>query len=186
LIDTTYGRVLNLKLTIIGLLLAPGAVNMLFLSPLLQRAIEKATRWLQNSVRTELALGLFVLFSIGMLTTVAPTFNALTVQRSLGLEQTIKQNHVNKMVCIAPAHIGDNEFGVDVSDCQQGQAVVRCRREPEPDRVEAADRFARSQRNGLNDEEDKAPYHPSSCLPARLGCDAWSASSPRTQPQESR
>jgi copper transport protein len=124
LLDTTYGRALIVKLALVGLLLALGAVNLLFLSPLLRRAIERAARWLQHSVRTELTLGLLVLLTVGVLTTVAPAFDALAMQRSLGFRQTVQQNHVKMVVRIAPAKVGDNEFGVDVFDKRPGADAV--------------------------------------------------------------
>jgi hypothetical protein len=67
---------------------------------------------------------LFVLLTVGVLTTVAPAFDALAMQHDLGFEQTVRQGHVKMVVRIAPAKVGDNEFGVDVFDKRPGADAV--------------------------------------------------------------
>jgi copper transport protein len=116
LVETTYGRTLILKIGFFALLLALGAVNLLVISPRLKQASAPAGSWLGRTVPTEIALGLLVLLATGVLTSISPAYDALEAQHRLGFVEATNTDGVNLTLRIAPAQVGDNEFGIDVFD----------------------------------------------------------------------
>ncbi len=121
---TTHGRALLLKLGLFALLLALGAVNLLWLTPQLRRAEAPAGRRFWRTVRLELLLGLALLLAVGVMTGVAPAFEALQEQQRLGFREAADDEDVRLVLRVAPLHVGDNEFAVDVADERPGAAQV--------------------------------------------------------------
>ncbi len=124
LTSTTYGRALIAKTGLFGLLFALGAVNRQILTPRLRSVFEPSIRWLQRTVRTEFTLGILVLAAVGVLTGSAPALEALKAQERLGILQSAKVSNVHMVLRVAPGFVGDDEFGVDVSDPRQGASDV--------------------------------------------------------------
>jgi copper transport protein len=117
---TTYGRVLGAKVSMFGLLVGLGAVNLLLLSPRLKERGQMAVAWLRRTVPMELLLGGLVLLTVAILTGVAPAWEALEAQHRLGFVETAVLDEVRLTLRIAPAQIGENEFGVDIVDNRSG------------------------------------------------------------------
>jgi copper transport protein len=121
---TTHGRGLALKLGLSAILVALGAVNLFLLSPLLRREEATAVRRLGRTVRAELVIGAMVLLVVGVMTAVAPAFAALEAQIRLGFFESARSNGAELTLRVAPFHVGDNEFAVDVIDERPGAAEV--------------------------------------------------------------
>ena len=119
LTETTYGRVVILKALLLGLLIGLGAINLLILSPRLSGE-RPADRWLGRTIRVELVLGGLVLLAAGILTASAPAYAALQAQQRLGYMDSAQSDGVKMVLRVAPASVGDDEFGVDVSDTRPG------------------------------------------------------------------
>jgi uncharacterized membrane protein len=124
LTTTTYGRALLLKLGAFALLMVLGAVNLLLLTPQLRRAEAAARQRFWRTVRLELVLGMALLLAVGVMTGVAPAFEALEEQQRLGFREAANDEDVRLVLRVAPLHVGANEFAVDVSDERPGAAQV--------------------------------------------------------------
>jgi copper transport protein len=124
LLSTTYGRALIFKTGLFGILIALGAVNLLVLSPRLRKAGQNAGRWLGRTVRVEFILGSLLLFVVGVLTGVAPAFEALEAHHDQGLMETATVDGVNILLRVAPGQVGDNDFGVEFNDSRPGASNV--------------------------------------------------------------
>ncbi len=121
--DTSYGRVLLVKFLIVMVLVALGAINLKVLTPRLAHAGLDAARWLGRTVRLELALGVGVLLAAGLLTSLAPAYDALQAQQRLGFTGWASEDGVNLTLRIAPVKVGEDEFGVDVDDTRPGASA---------------------------------------------------------------
>jgi uncharacterized membrane protein len=121
---TRYGQVLSLKSGFFAVLLGLGAVNLLALSPRLHQARSATVYWLRRTVRAELLIGLLVLLAAGVLTGVAPAFEALEAQRRQGWLETAQVDDVQMVLRVAPAQVGENEVGIDLVDQRPGAAKV--------------------------------------------------------------
>jgi copper transport protein len=124
LVSTSYGRALSAKLGLFAILFLLGTLNLLVLSPRLRRLSSRIAPWLGRSVRAELGVGLLALLAAALLTGVAPAAQALEAQQRQGLLRTASIGAVNMALRIAPAQIGDNELGIDISDTRPGAANV--------------------------------------------------------------
>lgn len=120
LVGTTHGRALGLKVGLFGLLMLLGAVNLLWLSPQLRQNEAAGVRRLRRTVRLELALGMGVVLLAGVMTGIAPAFEALEAQHRLGFRESVQVDDVQMVLWIAPLQLGDNEFAVDVRDERAG------------------------------------------------------------------
>ncbi len=120
LIATTYGQALTFKTALFALLILFGAINLLILSPGLRRINQRLTRSFARTVRIELAIGALVLLAVGAMTSIAPSKTAWADQEQLGIVQSAKINDVNMRLQVAPAHIGDNEIALDITDQRAG------------------------------------------------------------------
>lgn len=114
--QTTYGLALLFKIALFMILVAFGAVNLLLLSPRLSLAESQAARWLSRNVRTELLVAVFVLLAAGVLTGAAPANQALKAQQAIGYVRTASARGVKMIFLVTPGVVGDNEFGLDVTD----------------------------------------------------------------------
>jgi mono/diheme cytochrome c family protein len=101
-----------------------GAVNHQILTPRLQRTVEPSVSWLNRTVRLELMLGVLVLIAVGVITGSAPALEALQAQKRLGILREANVNDVHMVLRIAPGQVGDNEFGVDITDHRPGATAV--------------------------------------------------------------
>jgi len=124
LLTTLHGQALSLKIGLFCLLLLLGAVNLLLLTPQLRKAEAVARQRLRLTIRLELLLGVIVLLVVGVMTGVAPAFEALEAQDRLGFQERADFEDVRLVLRIAPLHVGSNEFAVDVSDERPGAAQV--------------------------------------------------------------
>ncbi len=121
--QTTYGQMLLIKVVLFFILVLIGAINLLLLSPRLSLAESQAARWLSRNMRAELLLAVFVLFAAGVLTGVAPANQALQAQKRIGYVRTTSTSGVKMTFMVTPGVVGDNEFGLDVSDSRSNAAV---------------------------------------------------------------
>jgi hypothetical protein len=124
LLATTHGRGLALKLGLFAMLVALGAVNLLWLSPLLRQNESAAVRRLGRSIRVEMVIGTAVLLIVGGMTAVAPAYEALEAQERLGFSEVAHLDDASLTLRVAPVHVGDNEFAVDVVDNRPGASAV--------------------------------------------------------------
>jgi copper transport protein len=124
LIATTYGRALIVKTAIFALLLALGTLNLFVLSPRLREGRENAPGMLGRTVRFEMALGILLLLAVGVLSGVAPAFDALHESQAQGFVESARVDGVKMLVRVMPAEGGDNEIGVEFTDNRPGAAQV--------------------------------------------------------------
>ncbi len=124
LLTTIHGQALSLKIGLFSLLLLLGAVNLLLLTPQLRKAEAVARQRLRQTVLLELVLGVIVLLVVGVMTGVAPAFEALEAQHRLGFRESVRLEDVQLILRIAPLQVGNNEFAVDVSDERPSAAQV--------------------------------------------------------------
>lgn len=120
LTNSTHGRALAVKLGLFGLLLLLGAVNLLIFSPRLRRGSADVARGFGYTVRAELLLGTAVLLAVGVMTGVAPAFEALQMQNRLGIVQGTAVDDVEMLLVVSPGHAGVNEIAVDIDDKRPG------------------------------------------------------------------
>jgi copper transport protein len=124
LTGTTYGRALLIKTGVFGLLLGLGALNLLVLSPRLREQRKEAPGMLGRTVRIEMALGILLLLAVGVLSGVAPAFEALRESQAQGFIETARVDGVDMLVRVMPAEGGDNEIGVEFTDNRPGATEV--------------------------------------------------------------
>lgn len=125
LIATIYGLALSAKSVLFIILLGFGAINLLVLSPRLNRTWEKATHWLRITTRTEMAVGSLVLLMVGLMTGVSPAFEALQARQRLGFIGEYQDQGTRMELWIAPARVGENEIAVDVRGKPPGLAAYQ-------------------------------------------------------------
>ncbi|HET6597117.1 MAG TPA: CopD family protein [Anaerolineales bacterium] len=121
---TTYGRALIAKTGIFAFLLMLGAINLLYLSPRLRAGVQGAWYGLSRTIRTEMALGIALLLAVGVLSGVAPAFEALQAHQQQGIIETASVDGVDMMLRVMPGESGDNEIGVEFTDTRPGAANV--------------------------------------------------------------
>jgi copper transport protein len=124
LVSTTHGRGLGFKVGLFAVLLALGAVNLFLITPLLRREEDAAAKRLGRTVRAELVIGLLVLAIVGLMTAVAPANDALQAQNRLGFQESVRLDDVRLTLRVAPLHVGDNEFAVDIRDDRPGTGAA--------------------------------------------------------------
>jgi uncharacterized membrane protein len=122
---TTYGRALLVKGVLFAILLGLGAINLLALSPRLSQGGAQVLRWLRRTVRLEVAIGVLILLAVGVLTSVAPAFEALEAKKRQGVVAAARFDNAQMTLRVAPAQVGENEFGVDIVDRRPGAAGAK-------------------------------------------------------------
>ncbi|HTP11825.1 MAG TPA: CopD family protein [Anaerolineae bacterium] len=120
LTDTTYGRTLLIKSSLFAVLIMLGAINLMILSPRLQRQGNRLARAFGLSVPIELIVGTVLLLAAGALTSVAPSQIAWTAHLEQGITQAATVGNVQLILHVAPARPGDNELAVDAIDPRPG------------------------------------------------------------------
>jgi copper transport protein len=115
-IATTYGRAVIIKTGIFALLLTLGAINLFVLSPRLREQRNNTPGTLGRTVRIEMALGILLLLAVGVLSGVAPAFEALHESQAQGMIEAASIDGVDMLVRVAPAEAGDNEIAVEFTD----------------------------------------------------------------------
>jgi copper transport protein len=124
LISTLYGRTLIVKLIIAALMAALGAINLLFVTPNMKRAAARpegqpslAARF-RSSVTSEVTLGLVLLLSVGLLTSLPP---ARSTAEAPALTTSGTADDLKLDLTITPGRVGVNTFTLHVTS--QGQLV---------------------------------------------------------------
>ena len=118
--QTTYGQAFVFKLLAFSVLLVLGYVSLRRLTPQLRQRGNQAAPAFGVTTRIELAIGVFALLCVGVMTSVAPSRVAWSEQERLGMAQTASTGNVDLILRVAPAVIGDNELAVDVIDRRPG------------------------------------------------------------------
>ncbi len=121
---TTYGRALIAKTGIFAFLCVLGATNLFYLSPRLRGGNNNARYGLFRTIRTEMALGILLLLAVGILSGVAPAFEALQAHKEQGIIETASVDGVDMMLRVMPGESGDNEIGIEFTDTRPGAAEI--------------------------------------------------------------
>jgi copper transport protein len=124
LVATTYGRALIAKTGIFALLYALGTVNLFYLSPRLQEAEDNARKAMLRTVRLEMTLGIALLLAVGILSGVAPAYEALRAHQEQGIIQSASVDDVDILLRVVPGESGENEIGVEFTDSRPGATTV--------------------------------------------------------------
>jgi copper transport protein len=125
LIATTYGRALIAKTGIFAFLYILGTVNLFYLSPRLHEEGNNAQNALGRTVRLEMALGILLLLVVGILSGVAPAFEALKTRQEQGIIETASVDGVDMLLRVVPGASGENEIGVEFTDPRPGASAVQ-------------------------------------------------------------
>jgi copper transport protein len=120
LTGTTYGRAVMLKSILLLFLIVLGGINLLGLSPRLDRPASPAVGWLKRTTLAESLLGGVILLAAGALTAIAPGREALAAERRQGYKSQVKAGEVTLVLRVAPLLAGENEFGVEFKDPRPG------------------------------------------------------------------
>jgi copper transport protein len=114
LFNTLYGETLVVKTILVLPMIALGAVNLLIITGRMRRAVEDKSllnhpivRRFRGVVSTEVALGVLVLLTVSMLTSVAP---AKLVAERPALDKTSKADDLNIELNVTPGRVGVNTF----------------------------------------------------------------------------
>jgi copper transport protein len=129
LITTDYGRLLLLKLALVGVLLGLAAINRLILTPALERRHD-AARWLRRTIGADLVLAAGVVGLTAGLGTVPPP-RALAEQATAhphadhGTSEYatgVEAQGYDLMLVATPATVGENRIDLHLTD-DQGQPL---------------------------------------------------------------
>jgi copper transport protein len=114
LFNNLYGETLVVKTVLVLPMVALGAVNLLIITGRMRRAVEDKSllnhpivRRFRGVVSTEVVLGVLVLLTVSMLTSVAP---AKLVAERPALDKTSKADDLNIELNITPGRVGVNTF----------------------------------------------------------------------------
>ncbi len=113
-----YGQTLIVKTALIGILLAFGATNLLWLTPAI-RSNPKAASLLRRTVTAEAIVGILVVLAAAYLTSLEParqvaSRQGIGVPQSLTFEDTAEGASIE--VEIEPGHVGPNTVTVSLTD----------------------------------------------------------------------
>jgi copper transport protein len=111
--STGYGRVLLVKLALVLLLLELGAINLLVIGPRMRRSAE-GTRHFGYTVLAEVAIGLAVLLTAGVMTSLPPARDVLAAQAGRTSFHLV-DGDVHVSLSISPGSIGFNRYTVDLA-----------------------------------------------------------------------
>ena len=120
---TSYGRTVLIKVALVCLVIGLGAVNLMILSPRLRKQADESSdegRGFRWTTRFELVIAVAILAAAGVLTGLSPAFSALQAEQRLGYMDEASTDQVDFVLRVAPAKVGDDEFGVDVVDNRPG------------------------------------------------------------------
>jgi hypothetical protein len=92
--------------------------------PAIARIGSRAIGWLVRSVRIEYGLAIILLLVVGVQMSLSPAYQALQAQLQLGFHESYQEGQVRLDLRVAPAHVGFNDFGVDVVDNRPGADQV--------------------------------------------------------------
>jgi hypothetical protein len=101
-----------------------GGINLFILSPRLYTAEDSAISNLKKTVKTEIILGGLLLLAVGVLTGVAPAFEALQARSAQGSIESANIDNVTMVLRIAPVEVGNSEFRVEINDRRPGATDV--------------------------------------------------------------
>jgi copper transport protein len=128
LIGTAYGRVLLLKVALVGVVMLIGGYNLLVIKPQLDRAIDhpEAGPQLQHRFRRtvliEATVGVLVLASAGILTALPRSKDPQPAVAAGPLQLTTRSDDLDVTLTIDPARSGASMYSVRLS--QNGQPVA--------------------------------------------------------------
>ncbi len=119
LIDTTYGRLVTLKLVLFAAMIALATVNRFHLTPRLTAT--GAARRLQHNAVAEALLGLAAVAAVGVLGTMAPASHAQHHLPYGAMPADVAYTHIHGVggmadVVIAPGHVGTAQATIRLSN----------------------------------------------------------------------
>jgi copper transport protein len=120
LLNTFYGRVLLAKVSIALIMVGMGAINLLFVTPRLKRAAQPATlvARFRYFVTSEWGLGLLLMLSIALLTSLPPAQLTATTPE---IRATQPADDLQMELVITPGRVGVNTFTLHLT--ANGQPV---------------------------------------------------------------
>ena len=122
---TPYGAALIVKITLVAVLLALGAVNLVWVRPRLSRG-DAAAVWLKRLVAVEAVLAVAVLAAVGVLTSLEPA-RQVASREGIGAPDSLEFRDVVEgaaiLLTIAPGGVGPNEVVVSLEDRRGGPIV---------------------------------------------------------------
>jgi hypothetical protein len=95
-----------------------------YLSPRLQEAEDNARKAMLRTVRLEITLGIALLLAVGILSGVAPAYEALRAHQEQGIIQSASVDDVDILLRVMPGESGENEIGVEFTDSRPGATTV--------------------------------------------------------------
>ena len=124
-LQTPYGSALMVKVALVAVLLALGAVNLLWVRPRLSRG-DAAAVWLKRLVAVEAVLAVAVLAVVGVLTSLEPARQA-AAREGIGAPDRLEFSDAAEgaaiSLAIAPGGVGPNEVVVSLAD-RRGDPIV--------------------------------------------------------------
>ena len=115
---TPYGLTLVVKVVLVAFLLAVGALNLLWVRPGLAGSVDRG-RWLKRLVAGEAALGIVVLASVGVLTSLEPA-RQVAAREGIGVSDSLTFQDTAEGAAITlevePGRVGPNTFTVSLED----------------------------------------------------------------------
>ena len=113
-----YGLTLVVKVVLVAFLLAVGALNLLWVRPGLAGSVDRG-RWLKRLVAGEAALGIVVLASVGVLTSLEPA-RQVAAREGIGVSDSLTFQDTAEGAAITlevePGRVGPNTFTVSLED----------------------------------------------------------------------
>jgi copper transport protein len=128
LIGTAYGRVLLLKVALVGVVMLIGGYNLLVIKPQLDRAIDhpeagpQVQRRFRRTVLIEATVGVLVLASAGILTALPRSKDPQPTVATAPLQLATRSDDLDVSLTIDPARSGASMYSVRLS--QNGQPVA--------------------------------------------------------------
>ena len=124
-LGTPYGLTLLGKSTLTGLLISLGAINLIWITPAVRKH-PGATKWLTRIVVVEALIGVFVMLTVGYLTSLEPARQvaareAISTSKTLEFKDTVEGTEIS--LEIVPGTIGSNRIAASLRD-RQGNAVT--------------------------------------------------------------
>ena len=124
-LQTPYGSALIVKIALVAVLLALGAVNLLWVRPRLSKR-DAAAAWLKRLVVVEAVVALAVLAAVGVLTSLEPA-RQVAAREGIGVPARLEFSDVAEgaaiSLTIAPGGVGPNEVVVSLKDRLGGPIV---------------------------------------------------------------
>ncbi len=118
LVRTVYGVTLSVKLALVAVLVALGALNRFVLIPRVRET--RLAGGFSRSLPVEIGFGLLLLFSVAMLASQGAAATAWPAHRALGLAEQSRVGDTAFLLRIAPGETGTNAVAIDVTDQRAG------------------------------------------------------------------